>query len=57
MDENLEVLYPKPRTNTKYPTLSIVKFCGTCFIHLIIDVLEVNDAGLGKCSLKGGFNY
>ena len=57
LDENLEMLYPKRRTNSKYPTLLFTMFCGTCVIILIIDVLKANDAGLDKYSLKGDFNY
>ena len=51
MDENLKIVYPKSKTNSKYPNLIITVFCDTYVYLLIIDVLRLQI--LGKCSLKG----
>ena len=57
MDKNLDILYPKLRTSPKYPILTYYCIFVALVLFLIIEVLKVNDAGLGECSLKGDFNY
>ena len=53
----LNLLYPKLRINSKYPTLLIIVLDDTCVLCCIIDELKLTLWALGKCSLNGGFNY